>query len=313
MSKSLKATIPLLILLFAATAEASFASLSEMIQRLTLGTLYDSNGNPLPVGTDPNSPQVGWKLVNDLTPESAMFKSIGQFRYDIGDNRVALCSATFIDANGSDDSPAYALSAGHCFQRPLLPNEYAADEPAPPNAVLRLNDFVTSQPVEFPVTQIAYATEHASDVLIMKLGVSVAQVKEAGFTPIKISNELPQEGDPIVMAGVPSEKMANASIRLHSENCEVASLEDESETITNASTKSPYTLRPAIRYTCSTVGGDSGSPLISQNSHEIVGVVHGEPAVGTNSNIATRVTDIPGCFDARGIFDLTLQTCHLPN
>jgi hypothetical protein len=91
----------------------------------------------------------------------------------------------------------------------------------------------------------------------------------------------------------------------------------------------------SFRHQCSSVGGSSGSPMISVGTHEIVAInntgvddsaldspecaidrpceVAADGSVHTDymSNYAERVTDIPSCFDAEGVFSLDVAGCKL--
>jgi hypothetical protein len=86
---------------------------------------------------------------------------------------------------------------------------------------------------------------------------------------------------------------------------------------------------------CSVVGGMSGSPLVSLRSNQVVAIANtgvdddaltkpecslnrpcevssdGSIATFPKENYAQQVSNIPSCFDRKGIFDLKLPSCNL--
>jgi hypothetical protein len=295
---------------------------------LTLGSnlaqaaIYDRNGNKLP-DAQVNSPNVNWEL---LTPERGKnYNAIGLLEQ----RGEGFCTAFFVNTGGDDKAPAYALTNGHCSDSSRFPNaqEILIDRPA--NLIFKLNYFKNGKERIRPVfvRRIVYATMKGTDITILQLSTTFGQLVKEGFIPLKIEQVPARVGEPVEVIGIPMRSVEPSLSFLHRVTCEVGESVKLREDV--------YHWDKSIRNRCSAVGGMSGSPMISLKNGRVVAIVNtavddealSEPECSQNrpcevardgsiatfpeENYAQQVSNIPFCFDQKGIFNLNLPSCQL--
>lgn len=289
---------------------------------LAQAAIYDRNGNKLP-DTDVNSSNVNWELLS--SEQAKQYNGIGLLEYE----NQRFCTAFFIDSHGDSQAPAYAVSNGHCYGINQLPGAEQIINNQPSNLVFKLNYFANDKthvrPI--PVKRVVYATMKNTDIMILELNTTFKQLVEEGFTPLKINNGSATIGEPIEIIGIPITRVKFSNSFLHRATCEVGQSVNLQEGI--------YYWQGAIRTRCSLVGGMSGSPVISRKSQRVIAIANtgvddqalpqpecsrnrpcevskdGKVETFPKENYAQRVSDIPSCFDKKGIFNLNLPSCKL--
>lgn len=286
--------------------------------------IFDHDGHKLP-DSDVNSSSVAWSLLK--LSESHAYSGIGLL--DLGGGGG--CSATFLDTGArNDNTPAYALTNGHCSGGELLAHdEIALNRPVPRGMNLRLNYFVDAGSAirVIPVRRILYATMFHTDVALLELDISFRDLVSEGFVPHAIDDKDPRAGIRVEMVGIPQSRISRGTRFIRRSTCEIGARADLRE--------GGYVFRGAFRHGCSSVGGSSGTSMISLETKRIVAINNtgvndnamsepecainrpcevardGSIRTDINSNYAQRVTDFPSCFDERGVFDLGLRDCQL--
>lgn len=289
---------------------------------LAQAAIYDRKGNKIP-DKAVNSSEVDWELLS--AQNSKIYNGIGLFdKVDEG-----FCTAFFLNTKGDDHAPAYAVTNGHCA---ILPKFLKATEiitNRPTDIVFKLNYFVNtkSQVKTIPIKKIVYATMKGTDITIFQLDTTFKQLVKAGFTPLDIDPVAPQLGEPVKVIGVPGSGVNRPLRYLHKANCETGESVNLNEDV--------YQWQNSVRHRCSTIGGMSGSPMISRKTNRVIAIVNtgvnddalkqaecswNRPCEVSNNgrkltlpleNYAQQVNAIPTCFDRRGQFNLNLASCRL--
>jgi V8-like Glu-specific endopeptidase len=293
-----------------------------LVSNWAQAAIYDRNGNKLP-DAEVNSSQVNWELLS--AEKGRNYNGVGLLEQE----SEGFCTAFFLNTGGDDNAPAYAVTNGHCAD---LHTEPAAKEiliNRPSNKVFKLNYFANAvtrvRPV--PVRQVVYATMKGTDIAILELDTTFKQLVKEGFTPLKIEGVSPSVGEPIEVIGIPMTGVKSSLSYLHRVVCQVGQSVNLREDV--------YHWEKAIRTRCSVVGGMSGSPVVSLKSNQVVAIANtgvddealkqpecsknrpcevssdGRVATFPKENYAQRVSNIPSCFDSKGIFTLNLPSCAL--
>ncbi len=292
---------------------------------LAHAALFDRKGNPLPESADPNSGEVNWEMPSIHDQTASPYNAVGLVRTDIylrnqgNADDPGLCSGVIIATKGKPDRAAYAITAGHCFLDPVNQHEGAPWDGYLSRAKVKSNSqfkvtmsadlsYYFDRPasghgLNFSVNRIEYGTQLGTDIMIVKLGVKYQDLVSHGFHPIAISAKRPARDDLIQAVGVPGQDMNARSQFLHVADCRVLSTPD-------LIVAEPGLYRsPAYEVDCSGEEGMSGAPVISQLTHQVVGLI---AAGGDKFNFAIDVSKVPGCFNADGEFNLKLGSCELP-
>lgn len=284
--------------------------------------IFDRSGNRLP-DNDVNSSQVNWELLS--ANKGRKYNGVGRLEHRFN----GFCTAFFIDTNGDKKAPAYALTNGHCYDGINFPSPQEILINQPSNLVFKLNYFkderVRARPV--PVRRVVYATMKGTDITILELGTTYKQLVKEGFTPLKIAEVSPPVGEPVEVVGIPMRGVEPARSFLHRAVCQIGESVNVREDV--------YQWEQSIRNRCSVVGGMSGSPIVSLKSNQVVAIANtgvddeamkqpecsinrpcevssdGRVTTFPKENYAQRVSDIPSCFDRKGIFNLNLLSCRL--
>ena len=284
--------------------------------------IFDRNGNKLP-DSEVNSTKVNWELLS--IERAKQYNGVGLLEQ----NGNGFCTAFFIDTQGNHQAPAYALTNGHCYHGSDFPDAQEILINQPSDKVFKLNYFKDAQNRvrEVRVRRIAYATMKGTDITVLELAISYKQLVKEGFIPLKIDRIPAQVGEPIQVIGIPLSGVESSRSFLHRSACQIGQSANIREDI--------YQWNRSIRTRCSLVGGMSGSPMVSLKSNQVVAIANTgvddtamqKPECSLNrpceilsngkittfplENYAQRVSDIPTCFDQRGLFNLNLSSCSL--
>lgn len=304
------------------TLLASLGISLALVSNLAQAAIYDRKGNKLP-DEAVNSPVVDWELLE--AQNNKKYNGVGLFE-KAGEG---FCTAFLFNTKGDDNAPAYAVTNGHCAVLPdfLKATEIITNRPS--ELVFKLNYFVNSKSLvhSVGVRQIVYATMKGTDITVFELNTTFKKLVKAGFTPLDIDLIPPNFGEPVKVVGIPGSGV-NRSLRyLHKAVCETGESVNLNEDV--------YKWQNSVRHRCSTIGGMSGSPMISRKTNRVVAIVNtgvnddalkqaecswnrpcevsstGKVLTLPKENYAQRVNAIPTCFDQRGVFDLNLATCKL--
>ncbi|HEY9668493.1 MAG TPA: serine protease [Coleofasciculaceae cyanobacterium] len=289
---------------------------------LAQAAIFDRNGNRLP-DAEVNSSTVDWELL--AAQRNRKYNGVGLL-----ENRSeGFCTAFFIDTKGDDKSPAYAVTNGHCYDGSVFPSPEEILINQPSSIVFKLNYFRDEKrrvrPVQ--VKRVVYATMKGTDITVLELATSYKRLVKEGFTPLKIAEVPAAIGEPVEVIGIPMRGVEPSRSFLHRAVCAIGASVNVREDI--------YEWNQSIRNRCSVVGGMSGSPVVSRKSNQVVAIANtgvddaamkqpecslnrpcevssdGKIATFPRENYAQRVSDIPSCFDRRGIFNLNLASCQL--
>jgi V8-like Glu-specific endopeptidase len=289
---------------------------------LAQAAIYDRKGNKIP-DEAVNSAAVDWELLSAQNSKS--YNGVGLFD-KAGEG---FCTAFFLNTKGDDNAPAYAVTNGHCA---ILPKFLKATEiitNRPTDIVFKLNYFVNtkSKVKTIPIKKIVYATMKGTDITVFELNTTFKNLVKAGFTPLDIDTVPPNLGEPVKVIGIPGSGVQHSLRYLHKATCETGVAVDLNEDV--------YQWKNSVRHRCSTIGGMSGSPMISQKTNRVIGIVNtgvnddaleqkecswnrpcevsgnGKKLTLPEENYAQRVDAIPTCFDHKGRFNLNLSSCRL--
>lgn len=293
-----------------------------LASNLAQAAIYDRKGNKLP-DTEVNSPEVNWELLSAEPGEK--YNGIGL----LDKENEGFCTAFFINTHGDSNSPAYAVTNGHCAIIPNFPEAEEIITNKPSDMIFKLNYFVNNKSQVRPVgiKQIVYATMKGTDITVLELNTTFKQLVKEGFTPLTIDSDPASFGEPVQVVGVPGNGVNPSRRYLHKAVCETGQSVNLNEDV--------YRWKNSVRHRCSTVGGMSGSPMISLNTNRVVAIVNtgvddealtqpecswnrpceissnGSISTFPQENYAQRVNAIPSCFDHRGIFNLNTVSCSL--
>lgn len=174
------------------------------------------------------------------------------------------CTAFLVDL-GPPDAPAHALTNGHCvgiFDATTVLVEFPATE-----AVLRFRLFADTPDavVDVPVTAIAYGSMRATDVAVLELGATRADLQGlAAYMP----GSPRATGDAVSVVGVPSAGIAPEEWFLRGGTCTAGS--------TGRLVEWEWLWDSAISADCAgIVGGSSGSPMFAADDPTVaIGIVN---------------------------------------
>lgn len=294
----------------------------SLVSSLAKAAVYDRNGNKLP-DAKRNSLEVNWELL--YSEQGKKYNGVGIIGYESD----GFCTAFFLNTGGNDNAPAYAITNGHCYDGMGFPNAQEIIINKPSSLVFKLNYFENTKNSVRPVRvrQVVYATMKGTDLAILELDSTFKQLVKEGFTPLMIDDIPPSEGEHIKVIGIPMSQILPTRRFLHRAVCQVGKSVNLREDV--------YQWEEVIRHRCSALGGMSGSPIISLKTNRVVGIHNtsvtdralirpecaedrpceigsdGKVATFSQENYAQRVSDIPSCFDGKGIFNLNLAFCKL--
>ena len=293
-----------------------------LVSNLAQAAIYDWNGNKMP-DAEVNSSEVNWNLLS--AEQGRNYNGVGLLEHEA----EGFCTAFFLNTGGDDKAPAYAITNGHCYDGFVFPQAKEIIINRPSNIVFKLNYFANEQTRVRPVRvrRVVYATMKGTDITILELATTFKQLVKEGFTPLTIDGVPARVGEPVEVIGIPMTGVEPSLRFLHKTFCEVGESVNLREDV--------YQWEKSIRNRCSAVAGMSGSPLVSLKSNQVVAIINtavnddaltqpecswnrpcevssdGSVATFPKENYAQRVSNIPSCFDKKGIFNLNLPSCKL--
>ena len=285
--------------------------------------IYDTKGDEI------DDAQAASELVNwqALSVKSADHK---KFNFAV---LFGTCSGSFIkQVNVKDTSPAYILTNGHCVASPLLPSTGVFYDLPPGIRKATFNYYLDATVAErkvFAAKTIVFASMEATDVGLVALATTYADVIKAGFVAIPMASARPTEAQtPMHLVGMPQSHLKTAQLGLRLSTCCTDRLAVNLH-------EGDYRFSDSISYRgCSIVGGNSGSPMVDLKKWEVFAVVNtgvNDPAspneciidhpceVSADSKVATHgdrnygqhVSFLTLCFNADGIFDRNAPGCGI--
>lgn len=238
-------------------------------------------------------------------------------------NGALTCTGSFIAIHDSPDAPAYVLSNGHCAIDPFnerSANTITVDEPV--NYTIAFNYFHDSKDkaISVRIESIVYATMKGTDIALLKTDQTIAQLRQQGLEPFRLSDAETTVGEAITVSGIP--------IRVDALQNSFCTRGRQVDVVENY-----WHWYAMVSNACEGIStGSSGSPVF--NAHQsIIGVLNttstgaiGEtcyngnpcevtdqgPRVTPGQNYAVPTRGLSACFDPKGIFNLAATGCTLP-
>ncbi|MCH7419927.1 trypsin-like serine peptidase [Pseudomonas mosselii] len=218
------------------------------------------------------------------------------------------CIATLIDSReqtSATNGPAYVLTSGHCLS--TRNGQIVHDAPA--QGTITFNYFIDTPDTRaaFPLKRTVWSSVQGSDLALVELQASLADVMAAGVEPLTLGKRAPA-GSEVVMVGEPSRPDSG----LRAAYCK--------ETDVDSVTDFPWVWRKLKTNDCPTRSeGASGSPVIERANGRVVSVLN-SAAVGQAcapggactpmNNFAIPVQRVMGCFRNAHV-DLSVEGCDL--
>lgn len=262
------------------------------------------------------------ELINGQDVEAAALRGIGRLQADM------TCTAFLIDVGGDPDSPAVALTSGHCVQQwaDLTSAHDVLVDVVPDGAQVTFNYFhdTQSSQVTVAVARIRYSTMKGRDLAVLELDTTGGALASRGVSALPIAAAVPAGGAPIRVIGAPLLDGVESSF-LRSARCTA----DGGTRVIEYAWYWSATARNACR---DIVSGSSGSPALDAEGRVFAAInttTRGSPPDSTchlgspceldsggavrlaDTNYAIDVTGLPRCFTADGRFDLGIAACPL--
>lgn len=229
------------------------------------------------------------------------------------------CSASVVRVPSSRPTDhALLLTAGHCAERRPPRGEALSNRPS--DGIVTVNRADGNPVVRTSTTRLLYATMTGTDVALYRLADTYADLARAGIRPFLLAADGPAVGDRLTM-------LSGAGQKIYS--CRVAA-------IVPTLREAGYVERESIRYAttpdCRPIPGTSGSPLLDERTHEVVGL-HNTHDTGTgkpcsegnpcevgpdgtvtaveNGSYGQQTDGLERCIADGSRFDLALPGCPL--
>lgn len=233
------------------------------------------------------------------------------------------CTGSFIGTSDAPDAPAYVLTNGHCAIDPFgreSANLITVD--GTDKYTIDFNYFHDSQDriVSVDLESVAYATMKGTDIAILKTDQTIAQMRNKGLQPFKLSEKAPMPGAGILISGVPIKVDALQNSRCtNGHQVDVVEnywhwyglLNNTCQGISSGSSGSPVfdTRKSIIGIINTTSEGAVGETCYNGNPCE----VHvGGPRILPNHNYVVPTLGLSACFGRDGHFNLAEAGCNLP-
>lgn len=179
-----------------------------------------------------------------------------------GTARLPGCSGSVVRwASALDDDPAVVLTNGHCVRSPYLgARDVLVDERQ--SRRVELLDGHGEVAMTVRGTRLRYASMYRTDLAIYELRETYADLAAGGVTPLVLATRGPSRGDRIrIPSGYWVEQRActttGTAYRVHEREWDWW-----------------RSIRLPARDGCGIRGGYSGSPIISQETGEVVGIAN---------------------------------------
>ena len=235
-----------------------------------------------------------------------------------GTARLPGCSGAVVRWPAAlDTDRAVVLTNGHCVRQPFLgAREVLVDERRWTR--VDLLDGRGRVALEARAVRLQYASMYRTDIALLTLRETYADLAGDGVTPLSLAAEGPARGDRIrIPSGYWTEQRActttGTAYRLHERDWDWWG-----------------SIRLPARDGCSIRGGYSGSPIVSQDTGLVVGVAntgyvggrrcidsaceenrHGRVVMRRHMNYGQQTSWLLGCLDAGRTFDLHAAGCRL--
>ena len=235
-----------------------------------------------------------------------------------GTARLPGCSGAVVRWPAAlDTDRAVVLTNGHCVRQPFLgAREVLVDERRWTR--VDLLDGRGRVAREARAVRLQYASMYRTDIALLTLRETYADLAGDGVTPLSLATEGPARGDRIrIPSGYWTEQRActttGTAYRLHERDWDWWG-----------------SIRLPARDGCSIRGGYSGSPIVSQDTGLVVGVAntgyvggrrcidsaceenrHGRVVMRRHMNYGQQTSWLLGCLDAGRTFDLHAAGCRL--
>jgi hypothetical protein len=257
---------------------------------LTLGSLpiaamASDYGQGLPTPSEP-------LVLNNGNGENAHWSGIGRlYLPDRGQ-----CIGSLIDTRSGEDEatgPAYVLTSGHCASK--RNGLIVQDEPLV--ASIHFNFFADTpdRRPSFTVRRIVWSSVQGSDLALLELDASLAEVMAQDIQPLAIGSAL-EDGSAVLMVGEPTATDEGLKLSACSEHSLPWLME------------SPWLWRNLKRNDCQGAGkGASGSPILERSSNKVISVLNSE---ADDELVAIPAQRLLGCFEG-GKANLDLPSCAL--
>ena len=285
--------------------------------------IFDCTNKKIP-DSEVNSEQVNWLKLS----KEKYIKFNGIARYNS-------CSAALLkttpDETLGPEVPAYLLTNGHCIKTSsgmIEGRGYYFDIPGTARRNTDFNLFYDSNDDE--VIQVRDKTVHVAsmdntDVAIVELDVTMKELTDLGLNSYPLADEVASDQE-VLNVGFPASGVVDVVMRA-----------SKSKLLGRADIKEDiYHFGNSYRHNCSIVGGSSGSAILDFMTHSIVAVnnttvndsshyrectMHtpcevsdsGETSLNLNVNYAQPVIFLKSCFNDKGVFDRSLESCPLKN
>jgi hypothetical protein len=243
-----------------------------------------------------------------------------------------VCSASFVTLKDRSKSErGLVLTCGHCVERGTAKLFGQLAVPAPGEILLNVKErrtftLDTGNPAApracLSADELTYATMTGLDLAIYRLAETYEEIeRRTGAKPLTIATDAqPPAGVRVRMPSAWHQTQKTCAL----------------DRIVARVTEGLWTLGPVMRLTreCDPQGGVSGSPVIREDTNEVIGVLSsgydGDGAPCTINNpceiaedgsvsvaakgqgYAYLVHQLHACRDQRGNFDLTAAGCQLP-
>jgi hypothetical protein len=260
---------------------------------------------------------------NWATPQ---FMMTGSTFPNDGTVKMSNCSASLVKFKGvADSAPAIVLTNGHCTggkslgEMFLKPNEI--HNHLQRNFRMGLLNQEGAQILSILATEVIYATMTFSDFGLLKLDKTYAELRTLapGVEPLVISDVHPKAGITIQIPSGYWKRTYTCTI-----NRFVPTLREAG-----------YIWKDSILYSepgCDTIGGTSGSPILSADTGEIIGInntgnedgqactmnnpceedANGVQTVTHGASYGQQTHILYACLDSNNNFDLSTPGCSLP-
>jgi V8-like Glu-specific endopeptidase len=228
------------------------------------------------------------------------------------------CSGSLVRMPGSTGSdPALVLTNGHCLETGMPgPGQVILDQPS--SRTFTLLDGSAGEVGTLTATKVVYSAMTDTDVTIYQLDSSYDTIQsQTGISPLTVSADHPVQGADIRVVSGYWKQIYSCSIDGFAYQLKEAD----------------WTFKDSVRYTsgCNVIGGTSGSPVVDENTGQVVAVNNtinengesctldnpcevdqtGAVTVHQGIGYAQETYIIPACFGAGNSFDLTLPGCTL--
>ncbi|GGV05265.1 serine protease [Kitasatospora herbaricolor] len=229
------------------------------------------------------------------------------------------CSGSLVRMpNSAAGDPALVLSNGHCLENGMPgPGEVVVGQAS--SRTFSLLNSTGGKLGTLRASRVVYGTMTDTDVSLYQLNTTYAAIQSRyGIAPLTIAATHPAQGASIKVVSGYWKKIYSCSV----------------DGFAYRLKEGEWTFKDSVRYTssCNTIGGTSGSPVVSTATGEVVAVnntgnedgesctvnnpcevdQNGKVTVRQGINYAQQTYGIPACFAAGNRLDLTRAGCTLP-